>query len=151
LLIVCVAKNATGDPWIRLIPGYFGGDVRRWSFGFRWFVNHLFNHFYHKISGRSIEMWLPEVQNFKQMIVDHLAQPAHTIEVDYYRDLGKQATAHQYIIQIVSVDDWRVFGFINDTAVRTCRPGSGPAGPGDGPGRPYFSRMAWWLAFLGRP
>jgi hypothetical protein len=66
-LIVCVAKIATGDPWIRLIPGYFGGDVRRWSFGIRWFVNHLFNHFYHKISGHPIEMWLPEVQNFKQM------------------------------------------------------------------------------------
>ncbi len=29
LLIVCVAKIETRDPWIRLIPGYFCGDVRR--------------------------------------------------------------------------------------------------------------------------
>ncbi len=29
LLIVCVAKIATRDPWIKIIPGYFGGDVRR--------------------------------------------------------------------------------------------------------------------------
>jgi hypothetical protein len=29
-----------------------------------------------------------------------------------------------------------VFGFLDDTAVRTCRPGSGPVGEDDGPGRP---------------
>ncbi len=77
------------------------------------------------------------MQNFKQMIIDCLAQPAHTIEVDYYHDLGEQGPACQYIIQIDSVDDWYMFGFINDMTVRTCRPGSGPVGPRDGPGRPH--------------
>ncbi len=76
------------------------------------------------------------MQHFKQLIVDHLAQPAHTIEVDYYHDLGEQGAVHQYIILIDSVDDWHMFGFIDDTAVRTCQPGSGPVGQGDGPGRP---------------
>ncbi len=129
ILIICLAKIATGDPWIRLTPGYFGGDVRLWSFAFRWFITHLFVNFFHKISGRSIEIWLLELDNFKQMIIDHLAKPAHFIEMEYY-------APNQYVIQLDSVDDWRVFGFIDDTAVRTCRPGSGPIGPDDGPGRP---------------
>jgi len=47
ILIICLAKIATGDPWIRLIPGFFGGDLRRWSFAFRWFINHLFINFFH--------------------------------------------------------------------------------------------------------
>jgi hypothetical protein len=113
-----------------------GGDVRHWSFGFRWFFNHLYTLFYHKISGRSIELWLPELPSFNQIIIDHLAQPAHPIKIDDYYDLGEQGPARQYIIHIDSVNDWCVSGFINDLAVRTCRPGSGPVGPGDGPGRP---------------
>jgi hypothetical protein len=55
MLIVCLAKLATGDPWMRLIPGYFSGDVQCWS---RWFVDHLFTLLYHKISGESIELWI---------------------------------------------------------------------------------------------
>jgi hypothetical protein len=79
ILIVCLAKIATGIPWTRLIPDNFGGDVRRWSWGFRWFINHLFVTFYHKISGRSIEIWLDHIYEFKQAILDHLAQPAHPV------------------------------------------------------------------------
>jgi hypothetical protein len=136
VLIVCLAKIATGDPWIRLIPGFFGGDVRRWSFAFRWFVDHLFINFFHKISGRSIEIWLPEMNGFKQSIIERLRQPAHPIEMDYYYDAGERDGPNQYIVEVESIDDWRVFGFIDDTAVRTCRVGSGPVGPEDGPGRP---------------
>ena len=40
------------------------------------------------------------------------------------------------MIDVESVDDWRVFGFIDDTGVQTCRPGSGPVGLNEGPGRP---------------
>ena len=41
MLIVGLTKIATGDPWTRLIPGYFGGDVRRWSKAFKWYINHF--------------------------------------------------------------------------------------------------------------
>jgi hypothetical protein len=134
ILIVCLAKVATGDTWTRLIPGYFGGDVRRWSKGFRWFVDHLFTTFYHKISGESIELWLGQIEVFKQAILNHLTQPAHPIERDLFVEEGHPERA-QYIIQC-PIESWRVYGFIDDTAVRTCRPGSGPVGPGEGPGRP---------------
>jgi hypothetical protein len=82
ILIICLARLATGDPWARLIPGNFGGDVRRWSYAFRWFIEHIFINFYHKISGSSIERWIPEILSFKQAISDRLAQPAYPIEIE---------------------------------------------------------------------
>lgn len=44
--------------------------------------------------------------------------------------MGACIPANQYIIDVESVDDWQVIGFIDDTAVRSCRPGYGPVGPG---------------------
>jgi len=134
VLIISLAKLATGDPWTRLIPGFFGGDVRRWTAAFRWFVNHLFVQFYHKISGESIQMWLGQIDNFKQVILDRLAQPAHPIERERFDADGHPERA-QYVVHC-PLESWRVYGFIDDTAVRTCRPGSGPIGPDEGPGRP---------------
>ena len=42
LLIACLSRIATGDPWCRLIPSNFGGGLSRWSDGFEWFINYLF-------------------------------------------------------------------------------------------------------------
>jgi hypothetical protein len=98
LLIVCSSKIATGDPWTCLIPGYFGGDVRRWSEAFRWFINHLFCNFYHKISGESIELWLGQMIFFKQAILNHLAQHAHPIERKLFVEEGHPERA-LYVIQ----------------------------------------------------
>ncbi len=134
MLIVGLTKLATGDPWTRPLPGYFGSDVRRWSKAFIWFVNHLFILFYHKISGNSMDLWLGQIESFKRVILDRLAQPAHPIERELFDNDGHPERA-QYIIQC-AIESWRVYGFLDDTAVRTCRPGSGPVGPGEGPGRP---------------
>ncbi len=70
------------------------------------------------------------------MIVDRLWQPAHQREKGYYYDMVERLPANQYIVDVESVDDWQVMGFIDDTAERSCRPGSGPVGPEDGPVRP---------------
>jgi hypothetical protein len=127
-----LTRIATGDPWTRLVPShYFGGDARHWSAAFHWFINHLFINFYYKISGRSIEGWIGQVEDFKKAILDRLAQPAHPIELDYDDEL-----AHPRFIIQCPIENWRVFGFLDDTNVRTCRPGSGPVGNRDGPGRP---------------
>jgi hypothetical protein len=133
MLIVSSTKIATGDPWTRLIPGCFGGDVQRWCKAFKLFVNHLFKQFYHKISGESIQLWLGQMENFKRIILDPLAQPAHPIEHDFFVEEVHPERA-QYVVHC-PIESWRVYGFLDDTAIRTCRPGSGPIGPGEGPGR----------------
>jgi hypothetical protein len=115
----------------RLIPSPFGGEVRSWSFPFHWFADHLFVTFFHKISGWSIEGWIGHMDVFNRLILGCLAKPAHPFEVEFDNQLAHP----QYIIEC-PIDSWRVFGFIDDTNVWTCRHGSGPVGNPDGPGQP---------------
>jgi hypothetical protein len=81
-------------------------------------------------------MWLPQLNSYKQLIVDCLRQPAHPREMDYYYDMGEQLPANHCIIAVASVGDWWIIGFINDRAIRSCHPVSGPVEPEHGPGRP---------------
>jgi hypothetical protein len=74
------------------------------------------------------------MESFKHVILDRLAQPAHPIERDFFVEEGHPERA-QYVIHC-PIESWHVYGFLDDTAVRTCRPGSGPVGPGEGPGQP---------------
>jgi hypothetical protein len=55
----------------------------------------------------------------------------HPIELDFDEELGNP----QYIIQC-PIESWSVFGFLDDTNIRTCRPGSGPFSNLDGLSRP---------------
>jgi hypothetical protein len=71
-------------------------------------------------------MWLDHVEDFKQAILDRLAQPAHPIELEYFDDIGHPERA-QFIVHCPA-EFWRVFGLLDDANVRT------PVGPGDGTG-----------------
>ncbi len=42
-----------------------------------------------------MEIWLPNINYFKQMIVDRLWQPAHQREMDYYYDMVERLPANQ--------------------------------------------------------
>ena len=134
MLIVCLTRLATGWSWTQLSKDVFGGNPRRWSPLFHWFVDFLFVNFYHKISGRSIEMWLDQLDEFKQAILNRLAQPAHPIEQELFNLDGHPERA-QYVLHC-DPEHWRIFGFLDDTNVRSCRLGSGPVGPEEGAGRP---------------
>jgi hypothetical protein len=131
ILIIYLTWFATGDPWTRLIPSHFGGDQRRWSVAFCWLLIIFFVLFYHKISGRSIEGWIDQIHEFKKSILGHLAKPAHLFEVEFNNEL-----AHPGFIIQCPIDSWRVFSFSDDLNVWTSRPGSGPVGNRDAPGRP---------------
>ncbi len=149
LLIICLARFATGDPWTWLIPGNFGGEVRQRSSTFRWFIEHIFLTFYHKSSGRWIQSWIHEIA-FKQAILDHLAQPAHPIGVEDFKEEGIDVDVEEFIIQC-PLESWHVFGFLDITAVCTCRLGSSPTGDDEGPGRPrqWIASMIQ-IAFIGK-
>ncbi len=86
-------------------------------------------------------MWVGEIESFKQAILDRLAQPAYPFEREYFEEIGHPERA-QYVINC-PIEHWRVFGFIDHTNVRSCRPGSGPVGPGEGPGRPRRHDTYW--------
>jgi hypothetical protein len=109
MLIVSLSKIGTGLSWMLLCKDIFGGNPRRWSPGFKWFINHLFINFYHKISGHSIKLCLGELDSFKQAILNRLAQPAHPMEAEYFKNIGHPERA-QYVIHC-QPEFWRVFGF----------------------------------------
>ena len=75
ILIVCMARIATGDPWHRLIPINFGGGITRWTDAFKWFIDFVFTHFYHKISGKSLGMWRGQMSAFRRILHDKLTSP----------------------------------------------------------------------------
>ena len=57
VLIVSLAKIATGMPWYYLVRLWFGGNPDHWCTAFAWFVDHLFVTLYNKISGGSMGQW----------------------------------------------------------------------------------------------
>ena len=57
VLIVCLERISTRNPWHYLIPRNFGGRLARWSGAFEWFINFIYVRFYHNISGKSMSMW----------------------------------------------------------------------------------------------
>jgi hypothetical protein len=80
-------------------------------------------------------MWLGQMENFKWIILDCLAQPAHAIERQQFDADGHPERA-QYVIHC-PLESLCVCGFlVDDTAIHTCRAGGGPIGPDKGPGRP---------------
>ena len=45
----------TGETKLRLSSNYFGGDPRRFTYSIRMVVDHIYDNFYHKISGNSMK------------------------------------------------------------------------------------------------
>jgi hypothetical protein len=72
-----------------------------------------------------------QIHDFKKSILGPLAKPEHPFEVEFNNEL-----AHPQCIIECPIDSWRVFRFLDDTNIWTCRPGSRPVGNHDGPGQP---------------
>ena len=108
------------------MEGAFGGRSGDWHNLFGIFIKHLYTTFYHKITGNSLSQWTAPatVENFRRMIWSKLKVSPCQVEKWLNGDIN-----HLDIIDI-AFELFRSFGFIDDTAERTCRPGSGPE-PGE--------------------
>ena len=104
----------------RCMMAVFGGDgVRRYGFIIRSFVDHLYDNFYHKISGNSLAMYVEHVDTFRHAIWSALMDG---IEIELDDESGNVRTR---VLDIVFAL-FRIFGFIDDTGIPTCRPGVEP-------------------------
>jgi hypothetical protein len=100
----------------------FGGDPRRMSDMFECMVNHLYVTFYNKVSGTSLNQWLPRhLLTCRRLIHDTLSDGAvfETEHVD-----GVEVNAH-WILHYFDFSSFRIFGFLDDFALPTARPSSG--------------------------
>ena len=86
------------------------------------FIRHVFCHFFHKISGNSMGMWLEEKPDyFRRLIWEKARQPTGNEERRFADGLiGEMQTLE------VPFDEFRPFAYIDNTNVKTCRPGAGP-------------------------
>jgi hypothetical protein len=122
VFIIFLYHMRTGDTFLKM-RFMFGGDPRRFTYMVRWVADHLYTTFYNKISGKSLNQWLPKIDEFRRAIHWRFTHGAVLEEVQYDNHLlGSQFVFHELLL-----DDFRVFGFVDDSAVPTARPGDSPS------------------------
>ena len=126
VLIICLARLATGDPWNRLIPSNFGGGLARWGDAFEWFVQHIFVNFYNKISGNSMARWAGKMVGFRRLMHQKITSPPCDLET--WANLGAIDSELGLYLVDIPFESFLCAMLVDDTNVRTTRPGSGPDG-----------------------
>lgn len=113
--------NRLGDNKLNMSLNYFGGDPRRFTYSIRIIADHLYNTFYHKISGDSMRMWLDSIEDFRYAIWSRVM---NGVVVNEYpnNDTGVGNT-DTYVHVGIPFESFRIFGFLDDTGFRTTAPG----------------------------
>jgi hypothetical protein len=107
----------TGTPFARMASSTFGGDPERFSHHMKGITNHLHDTFCHKISGDSVRQWVPFVNDFRSAIWQQLSNGL----VNERRADGSDINYEVCL----SLHSFRIFGWLDDTALRTDRPRAG--------------------------
>jgi len=119
VLIFCLTRIALGLDFTELVASKFGGSSTRWSEAFKWFIEHLYFTFYHRITGNSMMLWIEKIDEFRRVICYKVN--AEPVEIH-----GTDANGNGFVRWVYANCDpatFRIFGFIDDTGVQTCRPG----------------------------
>ena len=109
--------NRIGEMKLRMSTNYFGGDPRRFTYSIRIITQHIYNTFYHKISGNSMRMWMPYVTDFRRAIWNKLNEGATVTERDSHD--GENNPVRTIVNLSIPFDAFRIFGFLDDTGFRT--------------------------------
>ena len=109
-----------GTAFTTMARDYFGGDPRRMSEMFETMVNHIYFTFYNKISGTSLDQWLPShVDTCRHLIHRALSNGAiYETTTENGELINSRIIRHHF-----EFETFRIFGFIDDFAMRTARPG----------------------------
>ena len=117
--IVAMAWLTTGHAVYHLFPFVFGGDPRPWGSLIQAVFDHLYILFYHKISGDSLSWFRPRLALYSRAIGNRLNSQASYVET-VHADGTFFGTLSRVLI---ALDEQRCVGFLDDTAIPTCRPG----------------------------
>ncbi len=100
-----------GSPFTEMARFVFGGDPRRLSEMNSIFIEFGYNTFFNKISGTSLEQWIPShLDVCRQLIYDALASGG--IEEVEFED--GQVVDRRWILHHFQFESFRVFGFLDD-------------------------------------
>ncbi len=110
-----------GTPFTEMARFVFGGDPCRLSEMNTLFINHNYTTFYNKISGYSMNQWIPHMlHTCWRLIYDALSSDAIE-EVDF---MDGQVLDRRWILHHFDFDSFCIFGFLDDFSMPTARPGS---------------------------
>jgi hypothetical protein len=113
-MLVYLHYIRTGTPFTRMSQSTFGGDPRTFTM-FVWAItDHLYSNFYHKMSGDSMRQWAPLIPEFRRAIHDKLLD-------GIVHERLPDGSEFDYEVSL-PLDTFRVFGWLDDTDMRTTRP-----------------------------
>lgn len=119
--LVMLYHMIKGSMFTDMARNIFGGDPRRLSDMNELMIHHLYMTFYNKISRRSLEQWVPtHVHLCRELIHSSLASGA--LEEVVYEN-GEEIDRH-LVMHHFELNSFRPFGFLDDFAMPTARPGS---------------------------
>ena len=105
------------NTYIQMSDQVFGGDPRLYTHFVRAIANHLYSHFYHKLSGDSMRMWLPFINDFREAIWEKMQD-------GIVNERSRDGTEVDWEVW-VPFETFRIFGWLDDTDLITDSPRPG--------------------------
>jgi DDE superfamily endonuclease len=102
----------------------FGGDPRRLSEMNDLFITFAYNKFYNKISGTSLDQWLPRYLDLCRELIWNALSSDAIEEIVLIDDNGQRIADIRWYLHHFEFDSFRIFGFLDDFAMPTARPGN---------------------------
>jgi hypothetical protein len=84
-------------------------------------INHLYVTFYNKISGISIQQWIPRYLETCRRLIHNSLTDGAIWEAEY---VNGEVVNEEWIIHHFDFQTFRIFGFMDDLAMPTARPGN---------------------------
>lgn len=109
-----------GAPFTEMARFVFGGDPRHYSTMFQLLVDHLYMTFYNKISGTSLEQWIPRYIDECRLLIHNALSTGALHEVVY---MDGEVIDENLILHHFLFEHFRIFGFFDDFAMPCGRPG----------------------------
>ena len=120
--IILLYHMEVGEAFTRMARNVFGGDPRDFSKMCDVMIEYLYHLFYNKISGTSLSQWIPEhLDRCRMLIHNALTDGAGVLETEYVNGQVVNAT---WIRHHFDFNTFRIFGFLDDFALPTSRPGT---------------------------
>ena len=118
--LVWLYRLRKGLPFTEMARFVFGGDPRRLSEMCDLWTDYWYNLFYNKITGDSLAQWIPNKLELCCRLIFRSLSDAVIEELTL--DNGVVVNT-QYIRHTFDFESFRIFGFIDDFAMPTARPG----------------------------
>lgn len=109
-----------GTPFTEMARHTCGGDPREFSKMYCLMIDHLYLTFYNKISGTSMEQWIPIHLNRCRSLIYNALSDGALEETDYWNG---EVVDRRWILHHFHFDSFRPFGFLDDFAIPTAAPG----------------------------